>query len=105
MRDVCTHCARSLELLALDNNEIGDAGASALFQRMSPDEDDEVILQELKTLTLSNNDLNDASVTALSGAVLGGALRGCKKVALDGNPASKATVKSVKKALKKSKKK
>ena len=32
----------------------------------------------------------------------GGALKGCKKVVLDGNPASKATVKAVKKALKKS---
>jgi len=92
---------QTLEMLALDNNEIGDAGASALFQRMSPNEDSEVILHELKTLSLSNNVLNDASVTALSGAVIGGALRGCKKVALDGNPASKATVKAVKKALKK----
>jgi hypothetical protein len=101
---------QTLELLALDNNEIGDAGASALFQRMSPNDDPDlsrgehqVILHELKTLTLSNNELNDASVTALSGAVVGGALRGCKKVALDGNPASKAAVKAVKKALKKKK--
>lgn len=92
---------QTLELLALDNNEIGDAGASALFQRMSPTEDSEVILKELKTFMLSNNELNDGSVLALSGAVTGGALRGCKKVALDGNPASKATVKAVKKALKK----
>lgn len=94
---------QTLELLALDNNEIGDIGASALFQRMSPDGESEVILRELKTLSLSNNALGDASVTALSGAIGGGALRGCKKVALDGNPASKATVKAVKKALKKNK--
>jgi len=94
---------QTLELLALDNNEIGDAGASALFQRMSPNEESEVILSELKEFRLSNNELNDPSVLALSGAVMGGALRGCKKVLLDGNPASKATVKGVKKALKKNK--
>jgi hypothetical protein len=91
----------SLEMLTLDNNAIGDAGASALFQRMSPNEFDEVILHELKQLSLANNELNDDSVLALSGAVMGGALRGCKKVILDGNPATKATVKGVKKALKK----
>ena len=75
--------------------------ASALFQRMSPNENGEVILRELKTLLLSNNDCNDASLLALSGAIAGGALKGCKKVALDGNPASKATQTAVKKALKK----
>ena len=92
---------RTLEELHLDNNEIGDPGASALFQRMSPNENGEVILTELKTLSLSNNALNDASVTALAGAIAGGALRGCKKVILDGNPVTKATAKTVKKALKK----
>ena len=59
------------------------------------------VLSNLKTFTLSNNEINDASVTAISGAIAGGALRGCKKVDLVGNPASKATVKLVKKALKK----
>ena len=96
----------TLELLALDNNEIGDAGASALFQRMANEELSQAsgnpdVLSNLKTFTLSNNEINDASVTAISGAIAGGALRGCKKVDLVGNPASKATVKLVKKALKK----
>ena len=85
-----------------DNNLIGDSGASALFQRMSPNEEGQLVLHELKTLQLNNNELSDAAITALSGAVAGGALKGCKKVVLDGNPASKATVKAVKKALKKS---
>ena len=93
---------QTLELIALDNNAIGDAGASSLFQRMSLSADaDAPILHGLKTLTLSNNEINDASVVALSGAVAGGALRACKKLALDGNPASKNSVKGVKKALKK----
>ena len=72
------------------------ASKVALRLRESVQRVGEVVLSELKSLTLSNNDLNDASITALSGAVGGGALRGCKKVALDGNPASKATVKAVK---------
>ena len=97
---------RTLELLALDNNEIGDAGASALFQRMGPGEGDVVeSLPELKTFTLANNEISDSSVTALAGAIMGGALRGCKKIDLVGNPSSKATVKTVKKALKKRPKK
>ena len=96
----------TLELLALDNNEIGDAGASALFQRMSPNDPDSGggggdILLGLKNMTLANNEINDNAITAISGAIAGGALRGCKKVDLVGNPASKATVKLVKKALKK----
>lgn len=91
---------RTLELLALDNNEIGDSGASALFQRMIGNEDDPILTQ-LKQFTLANNEMNDASVAAISGAITSGALKGCKKIDLVGNPASKATVKMVKKALKK----
>ena len=87
-----------------ERSVLGDAGACALFQRMSPvEETNEIILKELKLFTLSNNELGEASVAALAGAIGGGALRGCKKLALDGNPASKATVKAVGKALKKNK--
>ena len=92
-----------LKQLALDNNEIGDTGASALFSALTPGEDPEAkVCAELKQLTLANNALNDASVSALAGAIGVGALKGCK-VVLDGNPATKVTRNAVKKALKKNK--
>ena len=59
------------------------------------------MLKELKQLTLSNNEIGDDSVIALAGAVANGAVRGCKKILLDGNPASKVVIKNVGKALKK----
>ena len=52
---VCALCC------AQDSNEIGDAGASALFQRIIPKESAK-ILHGLKTLSLSNNALNDAAL-------------------------------------------
>jgi len=98
---------RNLNTLALDNNLIGDAGASSLFQQLSPGDGGTESggvrpLQELKNLTLANNSINDSSITALVGAITVGALKGCK-VNLDGNPATKVSRKGVKKALKKAK--
>jgi len=91
-----------LELLALDNNVIGDAGAWALFRRMSPDEHtDASPLHSIRGLTLANNELSDASVMGLTGTL--SALRACKRLDLEGNAATKATLSSVKKALKKAK--
>ena len=96
---------RSLKMLSLDNNDIGDTGASALFTALSPGEGDaELPVKDLKALTLNNNAINDSSALALAGAISSSnTLAGCK-VNLDGNPATKVSRKAVKKALKKAKK-
>ena len=46
---------QTLEKIALDNNSIGDAGASSLFQRMSPNADGQVVLHQLKEFLLNND--------------------------------------------------
>jgi len=95
---------RSLKMLTLDNNEIGDTGALSLFQSFSPAEGAPLAIDDLKQLLLNNNAINDTSAIALAGAISSSnCLAGCK-VNLDGNPATKATKKVVKKALKKARK-
>eukprot|EP00900_Chrysochromulina_parva_P003776 jgi/Chrpa1/1339/Chrysochromulina_OHIO_Genome00010811-RA len=103
--EISAGALRDLKILSLDNNDISDAGASALFTALSPGEGAiELPIKDLKALTLNNNAINDSSALALAGAITSSnTLAGCK-VNFDGNPATKVARTAVKKALAKAKK-
>ena len=94
---------QALEVLALDNNEVGDTGGWELIRRVSLDDSAHATLPALKTLALANNELSDACVVGLTAALMAGALRACKKIELSGNAVTKANLALVRKALKKAK--
>ena len=66
-----------LEILALGDNQIGDAGVAALAEVVDK-------MPQLKELYLNSNQIGDASVAALAEAA--GKLSQLKQLDLDGNP-------------------
>jgi hypothetical protein len=90
---------RTLELLDLSSNEIGDSGTSRLAGALT----DGALQSTLKKLNLDNNHIGDKGAMTLASAISGGALLACKAVGLKGNPISPMAKKSVTKAVKKNK--
>ena len=76
---------RKVEVLGLDNNQMGDGAAAALAALL-----EEGAMPNLNGLSFSENQIGDDGVAALASALRGGALPACTKIYLQGNPGSDA---------------
>ena len=70
-----------MQILALHNNKIGDAGVTALADACTRGS-----LAQLKELWLNHNQIGDPGVTALASACAGGSLASLETLVVDDGP-------------------